>query len=294
MLNRIYTYTLTDSTITLDPIDPAGSGNGVNKTYTNAVGALTQSTNYYSGTTNTLMDANTIFISYNANKSTAAVYTGSANLPSSVAAEHTTTVANDNLGTATNGATYGYGYAVLKTSSSDGQLGTASVVFLTTRSGLSASASNYAYVVTSDVTVTLASDGSTVYNYTAYKAGDVSGSASLTLTSTTKLNTASNPNGLYSYTDNNEIGSLLADNTTVATVQNKLYFYGKLKVQGSTLLVQDASGVTQAAFNITSDTQATFLNGLTEVDGTHYGFVAVVEKSGNIGSDVSGYYVTNS
>jgi hypothetical protein len=286
MVNSIYTYTLTDSTITLDPVTAApaaATDRAVSTTYTNGIGALTQNTNYYNvGNVATLIDANTVFVAYNADKSTAALYTGSANLPASVTSE---TGAN------------GQGYAVLKTSTDSANIGTASVVFLTTAAGLSASGSSYAYVVTSDVTVTLASDGSKVYNYTAYKAGDVSGSASLTLTSTSELNTGSNPNGLYSYTDNNEIGSLLASSATTdfSPVATGLYIYGYLQVQGNQLLVlNSAKGSVLYAFNITSDTQATFLNGLTEVDGSHAGFVAVVEKSGGRGSDVSGYYVTNS
>jgi hypothetical protein len=296
LANKVLNYTLTDSTITLDPIDAATGSNYVSKTYTTGIGALTQSTNYYAtsntgsdGYVATLVDSSTIFVTYNENKSTAAVYTGSASLPSSVKDQY----AN---GTATNalGATYGYGYAVLKTSTGDATVGTASVVFLTTTTGLTASASNYAYVVASDVTVTLASDGSTVYNYAAYKAGDAAGTPSLTLTSSTKLPNGS-PNGLYSYTDNNEIGSNVASSsTTTLAADTDLYVYGYLKVLGNQLLVLDsAKGNILYAFNITSDTQSTFLNGLTELDGSHAGFVAVTEKSGKRGSDVAGYYVTD-
>jgi hypothetical protein len=271
---------LTDSSIALTSLNTVSAANAQSETYKATLSSIAKNTSLYiANSTNVLFDANTVFVVYNQNKTTAAVYTGAGSLPASVDAS----------------GTYPYsGYAVLKTSASNGQYGTASVVFLTTTNGLTADSSNYAYVVTSDVTTSLASDGGTVYNYKAYKAGDDATSPSLTLTSTTKLGTSAANNGLYSYTDDNVIGGLQssASDTNFAD-DTDLYIYGSLTVIGTQLVVHDDTTNTNMAFTINSDSLTTYLNGLTEID-RNYGFVAINADGSVRGTTVSGIFVTNS
>jgi uncharacterized protein YbcV (DUF1398 family) len=285
LVGNVYGYSALDANnITLTTLSAASAANAVSTSYTATLSTLKQNQNLYvSSGTNVLIDTTTTFVVFNRDKNTAAVYTGSANLPKSI---ETPATAGDDTG-----------YAVLKTGTSNAQYGSASVVFVSTSSGLTANSSSYAYVVANDVTTSLASDGSTVYNYSGYKAGDAAGSPSLTLTSSTKL--TAGVNGLYEYSDTNELNS-----TPVSTSSDTgfgpagspsatdLYIYGQLTVVGSQLIVTDTTAGDSKSFAITTDTQTSYFNGLTTIDG-HYGFVAVAADGGNRGSTVAGIFVTS-
>jgi hypothetical protein len=298
LMNRAFTYNLTDSQITLktiNGINPSSVVNGTlstnnttNTVYTASSNAATgnyiakNKNSYSDGNGNTLLvNNNTKFIVYSASPNTAVVYSGSVNLPSAISDTNTT------------------GYFVTKTNeNTDGSgktnIATASVVFIY-RGGeaLTADVNNvYAYVTQDKVATTL--DGNTTnYVYTATKADG----STVELTSTTAISA----DGIYTYNENTNVlnttalANAVADSAigTATAVQDKgrIIYDNSVTVSGS-LVAIDIVGATNY-YSITSDTQIVYIDeNLGEVNNNGGFFVLETDSDGAPTSNIAAIFMT--
>ena len=266
--NKTFGYTINDSEIKLEVLTvlPADRTPTSNDTVyaTTLTGNVTKDTTKYTANTDktVLADKNTKFVVYNQDKKTATVYTGTSSLPS----------------TAT-----GTGYAVLKTDTTS-NVGTASVVFVSTASGFTADATkDYVYIDATKWTETLV-DGSTKYIYTGTKADG----STITLAPGDKIGTGVAANsGLFTYDKDNKVNTTALADTTNTTLTNTFYIYdATLEVTGGLV------GVGTNYYNITDSTKIVYIDSnLTEVNGNG-GFVVLAEKDGAATSDVAAIFIT--
>jgi hypothetical protein len=201
--DMVFGYTLSDKTIKFEPLTalPANETNTANDTtYSAALTTVTKDTTKYTVNTDkkVLADKNTKFVVYNADKKTATVYTGAANLPK---------------------ATEDPGVAVLKTGTTS-NLGTASVVFIKTAEGLTADATkDYVYIDVTKYDRTIV-DGENKFVYTGTKAD---GSEFISAPGD-KLETS----GLYTYNEDNELDDELLAGDQYKNVEKALTVSGDL------------------------------------------------------------------
>ena len=267
--NKTFGYSLSSEKITLEvlaDLPASGTAAAVETTYAATLtGNVTKDTTKYTANTDktVLADKNTKFVVYNADKKTAAVYTGAANLPT---------------------AATGTGYAVLKTNSTaNSNLGTASVIFVSTATGYTADATDeYVYIDPTKYTTTLV-DGETKYIYTGTKAD---GSEWTSAAGDQITDNAANK-GLYTYDENNKVNTTAKAITTNTTIVNTYYLYdATLTVDG------DLLGAGTGYYNITENTKVVYVDSdLSEVNGNG-GFVVLASKDGAATSDVAAIFVT--
>ena len=265
---KTFGYSLSSEKITLEvlaDLPASGTAAAAETTYAATLSEnVTKDTTKYTANGKTVLaDKNTKFVVYNADKKTATVYTGAANLPT---------------------AATGTGYAVLKTNSTaNSNLGTASVIFVSTATGYTADATDeYVYIDPTKYTTTLV-DGETKYIYTGTKAD---GSEWTSAAGDQITDNAANK-GLYTYDENNKVNTTAKAITTDTTIVNTYYLYdATLTVDG------DLLGAGTGYYNITENTQVVYVDSdLSEVNGNG-GFVVLASKDGAATSDVAAIFVT--
>ena len=265
---KTFGYSLSSEKITLEvlaDLPASGTAAAAETTYAATLSEnVTKDTTKYTANGKTVLaDKNTKFVVYNADKKTATVYTGAANLPT---------------------AATGTGYAVLKTNSTaNSNLGTASVIFVSTATGYTADATDeYVYIDPTKYTTTLV-DGETKYIYTGTKAD---GSEWTSAAGDQITDNAANK-GLYTYDENNKVNTTAKAITTDTTIVNTYYLYdAALTVDG------DLLGAGTGYYNITENTQVVYVDSdLSEVNGNG-GFVVLASKDGAATSDVAAIFVT--
>jgi hypothetical protein len=274
---KAFTYTLTDSQITLKSINSWNSANGAtpNTVYTAAANVqIEKNKNSYTFGGNTLLtDNSTKFVVYSGSPNTAVVYTGSANLP-------TTISGSTNLG-----------YFVVKSNdatTATTNVATASVVFINRGAAAEAltstNTSNYAYVDINKYVQTLV-DGTTNYVYTATKADG----STIELTSTTSVGS----NGIYTYSDSNVLNTTpLAYNTGNTNTQDsgRIVYDTNVTVSGS-LVAIEVNGVT-GYYSITNDTQIVYIDdNLGEVNNNG-GFFVFEVSDGTPTENLASIFIT--
>ena len=267
METKAFGYTMSSDTIKLETLTdlPANSSATSNDTvYAATLSSVTKDTTKYTANTDktVLADKNTKFVVYNANKKTVAVYTGSSNLPT---------------------AATGTGYAVMKTGSTR-NLGTASVVFISTASGFSADATkDYVYIDATKFSETLV-DGETKYVYT----GTYADGTTVELAPGDKIGTGvASDSGLFTYDENKKVNTTALATTSSTSVTNTYYLYDATLVVSGDLL-----GAGSDYYNITEDSQVVYINSdLSEVNGNG-GFVVLAEKDGAATSNVAAIFIT--
>ena len=271
MENVAFGYTMSSGSISLESLkDLTASGNAVDTVYFASMGNAVKSntTSYttvkYDGTSASdvtlLADKNTLFVVYNTDDKVATVYTGSTNLPKSIDDEHS------NAG--------GTGYAVLKTDVNAGTVGTASVIFVTTSSGLTSdSTDNYVYIDATKYSLTRV-NGEDKYVYT----GTYANGTTITLSPSDKLAAS----GLYTYDEDNAV----SDDNKLTASRYLGNAQAALAVTGDMLLYNGQY------YNITENTQIVYLNNdLSEVNGNK-GFVVLTVENGTDTKDVEAIFVT--
>jgi hypothetical protein len=275
-----YTYTLTDSQITLKSVTGWAGNTDTNTVYTLKPTTNTQivkNQNSYSIDGKTvLVDNSTKFVIYSGNPNTAVVYTGSANLPSTISGSNN------------------YGYFVVKSEDVDTgttNRGTASVVFINrgANDALTATnSSNYAYVSTTKFVQTLV-DGTTNYVYTATKADG----STIELTSTTQIDY----NGIYTYSDSNVLNTTALADTTATntrTDSDRIIYDTNVSVSGSLVEINvDPTDATVTGFySITSDTQIVYIDdNLGEVNNNG-GFFVFEVSDGQPTENLAAIFIT--
>ena len=261
---KTFGYSLSSEKITLEVLaDLPASGTAAETTYAATLSEnVTKDTTKYTANGKTVLaDKNTKFVVYNADKKTATVYTGAANLPT---------------------AATGTGYAVLKTNST-ANLGTASVIFVSTATGYTADATDeYVYIDPTKYTTTLV-DGETKYIYTGTKADG----SEWTSAAGDQITANEADKGLYTYDENNKVNTTAKATTANTSIVNTYYLYdASLTVDG------DLLGADTGYYNITENTQVVYVDSdLSEVNGNG-GFVVLASKDGAATSDVAAIFVT--
>ena len=265
---KTFGYSLSSEKITLEvlaDLPASGTAAAAETTYAATLSEnVTKDTTKYTANGKTVLaDKNTKFVVYNADKKTATVYTGAANLPT---------------------AATGTGYAVLKTNSTaNSNLGTASVIFVSTATGYTADATDeYVYIDPTKYTTTLV-DGETKYIYTGIKAD---GSEWTSAAGDQITDNAANK-GLYTYDENNKVNTTAKATTANTSIVNTYYLYdASLTVDG------DLLGAGTGYYNITENTKVVYVDSdLSEVNGNG-GFVVLASKDGAATSDVAAIFVT--
>ena len=267
-----YGYTVSDKTIKLEGLTAASSSNAVDTVYSASLGNVVKKnvTSYSASSTTVLADQNTKFVVYNAEKKTAVVYTGAANLPSAIDKQ--------------NSGNGGTGYAVLKTGSSK-QIGTASVIFVATASGLSAEATNnYVYINKDEFSNTWNGE-KTIVSYE----GIAADGSKVTVTTDSKLGAS----GLYTYDENKVLNTTaLATTSTITPALTATYIYDATLTVNGNLLGVTMTGSAETYYNITDNTQIVYVNDtLSEVNGNG-GFVVREVKDGAATNNVAAIFVT--
>ena len=271
MENVAFGYTMSSGSISLEALNTlAASSNTKDTVYFASMGNAVKSntTSYttvkYDGTNTSdvtlLADKNTLFVVYNTDDKVATVYTGSTNLPKSIDDEHS------NAG--------GTGYAVLKTDVNAETVGTASVIFVTTSSGLTSdSTDNYVYIDATKYSLTRV-NGEDKYVYT----GTYANGTTITLSPSDKLAAS----GLYTYDEDNAVSD---DNKLTAS-----RYLGN--AEAALAVTGDMLQYKGQYYNITEDTQIVYLdNELSEVNGNK-GFVVLTVENGTDTKDVEAIFVT--
>ena len=265
---KTFGYSLSSEKITLEvlaDLPASGTAAAAETTYAATLSEnVTKDTTKYTANGKTVLaDKNTKFVVYNADKKTATVYTGAANLPT---------------------AATGTGYAVLKTNSTaNSNLGTASVIFVSTATGYTADATDeYVYIDPTKYTTTLV-DGETKYIYTGTKADG----SEWTSAAGDQITANEANKGLYTYDENNKVNTTAKAITTDTSIVNTYYLYdAALTVDG------DLLGAGTGYYNITENTQVVYVDSdLSEVNGNG-GFVVLASKDGAATSDVAAIFVT--
>ena len=255
---KVYGYTLSGDTITLEPLTAATSSMNASSVYAETVSSVKGGTVALTGSASTtvLVDANTKYVVYNSTDKKATVYTGNNGLSSN------TTLSDAKV--------------VLTSSAAAGtKVGTASVIFATGTVSAAAT-TDYVYIDSSKYTVTMV--GATNKNvYTGVKADG----STIELTADKPL-TAS---GLYSYTTDNKVGAALTGAQYITAGSSN-----KFAVNGS--LVSVKVGSDTKYYNITSDTQIVYINSeLTEVNDNQ-GVLVLAVNGTNVTNNVATIYVT--
>jgi hypothetical protein len=273
---QAFTYTMTDSQITLKSINSWSSAAGAtpNTVYTaDASADIKKNMNSYPFGVNTLLvDNSTRFVVYSGNPNTAVVYTGTANLPTAV---------NDAANV---------GYFVVKTkddTATTTNVGTASVVFIDRGANdalTSTNSSNYAYVSANNYVSKLV-DGVTNYVYTATKADG----STIELSSTITV-----ANGIYTYSDSNVLNTtpLAVAGTAGRQDGTRIVFDTNVATTGS-LVAINISGTT-GYYSITNDTQIVYLDSdVSEVNGNS-GFFVFEVSDGSATENLAAIFITKS
>ena len=263
---KTFGYSLSSEKITLEvlaDLPASGTAAAAETTYAATLSEnVTKDTTKYTANGKTVLaDKNTKFVVYNADKKTATVYTGAANLPT---------------------AATGTGYAVLKTNST-ANLGTASVIFVSTATGYTADATDeYVYIDPTKYTTTLV-DGETKYIYTGTKADG----SEWTSAAGDQITANEADKGLYTYDENNKVNTTAKATTANTSIVNTYYLYdASLTVDG------DLLGAGTGYYNITENTKVVYVDSdLSEVNGNG-GFVVLASKDGAATSDVAAIFVT--
>ena len=163
-------------------------------------------------------------------------------------------------------------------------MGTAKVIFTKVASDMLQDTTSYAFINAAKYDTVL-DNGKTVYVYTGYNADGTT----VELTSSSKLNPATSTNttvGLYTYTADNKVGTLLRQQDNANTVQDSKYGYGKLHVAGQMVYLDG----TTTYYNM-SDAQVTYVDTtVNDVDG-NVGIFVLKVVNGSVTSDVEAIYM---
>jgi hypothetical protein len=277
MRYKAFGYSMSGNNVTLasvQAVTAVGTATAPNGTYSVSIDTqLTRNNNVYSSNGKTVfIGTDTVFVIYNSSNNTTSVYTGAANLPS--------TINNTSLSSVV--AVYKANSSGTGASSVDS--GTALVVYgyNGTQNALAAEASNYAYVDSSKYVSTLA-DGVTSYVYTATLADGTT----VELSSST-LYTAS---GIYTYDDNNKIGSAAVTASTPNTLKDYRYIYSDTISNDNGFVSLTVDGAT-GYYTITSDTQIVYINENAGAVNGNGGFIVLQRDNGNTTNNIAAIFVT--
>lgn len=266
-LADVYGYTLSGSTISVQPLTaiPAGDMTTGSVYFDTSVDDL-----YYGKTTGSadnaktaLIGSGTVYVVFDSAAGTAALYTGSTGLPTTV----TSNDANDLDGT-----------NVVMTANAT-TTGTANYVFVTVSGGLTvATTTNYVYINSAVFGTSLNSDGATVYTYTGTKADG-------TTVSLTSTGDALNVAGVYTYTTSNTVAdaNLKAQDTDADPTDG--YGYDTLTVTG------DLVEVDGSYYNITSATQIVYIDSTKATVDGNLGYVVLASNNGALTNNVATIYI---
>ncbi len=253
-------YSISNNVISMNTLDTASGAMTADSAYVDTtVDGLTNGVTSLTGSSSdtALFNNSTVFVVYNPDKGTAAVYTGRDSLPSTTL--NGAKVVMTALGTTT---------------------GLAKVAFISTNSLVTDTAS-YVYIDATAYTESL-NNGTTTYTYTGTKADGTT----ITLTKSSMLGSGvAADSGLYLYNTDNTIGSQVCATTTTTPVD--FYVYDATLTLSNNIL-----NAGDAYYNVTSNTKIVYINSsLSEVNGNG-GYVVLASKNGAATSDVAAIYVT--
>lgn len=268
-LAKVYAYTVTDSTIKLEGLTDLPANTEVMTPglvyYSNNVDNLGYGTT--SSTVNTdksvLVAASSVYVVYNSTLGTAALYTGSTGLPTTVAFD---ALDDNNVVMRANTAT----------------AATSSYVFRTETNGFTAGTSvEYAYVKSNVYNEGLV-NGVMVYTYTATKADG----STIDLTSTTKLDTdPAVGSGLYTWNTDKVLNTTALATTATTTLTDQCVYDATLTVTGT--LLNAGTGY----YNMTDTTKTVYIDPTKgSVDG-NMGYVVLAKVGATVTNTVETIYI---
>ena len=249
---KVLGYTITDGTITFEGLTDLPANNTAtteNTVYVASLGAdtVSKATSYTVNTDKTvLVNNSTVYVAYNTTTDKATVYTGNTSLPASVTSA---TTANDT--------------AVLKTGNTS-KVGTASVVFFTLGSNLTAdSTSDLVYVDGTYSTVVV--DGKNTCEYTGYKADGT----------TVALTSSANDLSAGLYVPNKD--------NTIAAANKRTHDENGLIINGAKLTV-DGSMVKSGStwYYMTDDTKVVYVDSQYNEVNDNTGVMILVKDTNNV------------